>query len=184
MTTRNAANITVLVLSFMSAGSLPAAEATHPVVTSLSVQLLPIVRTAYPNSDIAFESDRMTASANTRSFTVHGGSKIGKWSTEPHIEKGPSFEGFILTIAVHDGPYRGAAVIPQTLKRPYWRTFLDAAEILDEDRHITVHFSYGARVTRELLQAATSILRTGVADVTPLGPEGPGINPPAQHPEE
>lgn len=154
----------------------------HEVLRFIEQRLRPVVEEEYPDAAIELLPTRFEASANTRTFSVHGGSKIGRWSEEPHIETGPGFQGFIIAVAIQEGPYVGAAVVPQVLRMPYWQTFVDAAALDGDERHVKINFSFGARVPIRLQHAVMSLFQTDIDGLKPLGPERTGINPPMLHP--
>jgi hypothetical protein len=77
---------------------------------------------------------------------------------------GPSYDGFIVSLALQDGQYVGAAVIPQDLRRPYWTTFVYAYPISKGKQHLHVNISYGSRTDRKVIQQIKDLLESIVDD--------------------
>jgi hypothetical protein len=85
----------------------------------------------------------------TRKFMVHGRSKIGKVSEKAHETEGPSFKGFLLRIYLEKKNQIRAAVIPQTLREPYWSTDLNIVELPGDQQQLYWTLSYGVRAPVE-----------------------------------
>ncbi len=118
----------------------------------------PVIRQYFPEAEVKRTDTSYIAKHGVMQFTVHGQSKTGEIAAQTHQEEGPNYRGFILDIALQDGRYQGAAVIPQHLKRPYWTTFIDAAAVAGEDKHLWIRFSYGGRLDPEFQKALLAAL--------------------------
>ena len=106
-----------------------------------------------PEAKIEITKDAFIAKHGTMTFTLHSRAKTGEISPQTYQQEGPSFKGFILRVALEDGQYGGAAMVPQTLQEPYFAIFLDAPVTDDGKKHYQVHFSYGSRLDPELKKA-------------------------------
>ena len=86
-------------------------------------------------------------------FTIHSRWKTGEISEKTRTVEGPNYRGFMLEVSLQEGLYQGAAVVPQTLDRPYWKTYIDAINKEDSGKHLWVSFSYGGRIDQKFFQA-------------------------------
>jgi len=109
----------------------------------------------------AKHSRSLTVKYRSRRFMVHGGSKTGAFSKEPRPEDGPDLRGFVLHIHVQDKGTVNQAVVPQTIRRPYWRTDLNVTAVAGTDRQLYWGLSYGARADSGLLKK----IKEAVADL-------------------
>jgi hypothetical protein len=89
---------------------------------------------------------------HTQTFKIHTILKTGEVSEKAHDEEGPNVDGILLDVTLQDGPYQGAAVIPQDLKGPYWTTFINAYQVAD-GRYLWLRLSYGSRADKKLMDA-------------------------------
>ena len=112
------ASIAVLVTVHAATAEAPPDE--------LVQKLTQAIRKHCPDATIEVSKQAFVAKFGTMTFTLHGRSKTGEVSPKTHQEEGPNYKGFMLHIALHDGRYQGAAVVPQTLQGPYFPTFIDA----------------------------------------------------------
>jgi hypothetical protein len=135
-----------------TAGFSPAA----PPPDDLVKRMTEVVRTHCPDATIEATDEGFLAKSGTMKFTVHGRSKTGEISPKTHQEEGPNFRGFVLRVTLNDGPYRGAAVVPQTLQGPYYPTEISAPAV--GDKHYLVRFSYGTRLDPEIKKAILDVL--------------------------
>ena len=121
--------------------------------------LTEIVRRYFPDAKIERAENAYIAKHGTMEFTVHNSSKTGEFSPQAGEEEGPNFKGFILDIRVNEGPYQGAAVVPQELRRPYWTTYITAERVPGKDKHYFIGFSYGGRLDPEFKAAIFTALK-------------------------
>jgi hypothetical protein len=113
-----------------------------------------------PDAKIEVTKEGFLAKFGTMMFTLHGRSKSGEVSRDTYSQEGPNFKGFILRVAVHEGKYQGAAVVPQTLQEPYFATFIDAPAVEKENKHYVIGFSYGSRIDPDLKNAIFEAIPT------------------------
>ncbi len=94
----------------------------------------------------------------TRMFMVHGQSKRGEYTEVAHETIGPSYRGFRLRLTLEDAGTINAAQVPQTLRQPYWSTFLDTRLLEGTDQQVFCGLSYGSRVDPELLKRVKKVI--------------------------
>ena len=132
--------------------------ADDSAVAALGQSLTPLIQQHFPDAEIKRTETSYTAKHGTMEFTVHGSSKTGEISAQAGKEEGPNYKGFILEISLCEGPYAGAAVVPQHLKRPYWTTFIDAPAVSGQSKHLWIRFSYGGRLSSVFQKAIFATL--------------------------
>ena len=103
----------------------------------------PQVRSTGPQS--------VTITYQTRGFKVHAASMTGEYAGEVHDETGPGAKGFMLGIDLQKRGEANQAVTPQTLRRPYWETYLQVTPLAGSDRQLFWGLSYGPRTDTNLL---------------------------------
>ena len=135
--------------------AVAAPGADHPLLPD---RLLPLVRKHFPDAQVTRDDGGLTAKHGTMLFTVHRELMTGEILEKTHQVEGPNFRGFLLTVSRRNGKYDGQAIVPQTLREPYWRTFIDAPATEDGKGHYVVHFSYGSRLDPEFTKALFEVL--------------------------
>lgn len=141
--------ISTLLAVWVTAGVAQASPPPDALVRSLTAK----IRQHCPEAQIEVTEQAFIAKSGTMMFTVHNRSKTGEIFPTTHQEEGPNFKGFLLQVSLQDGPYQGAAVIPQTLQGPYFATLIDGPPTERGDQHYWVGFSYGSRLDPDLKQA-------------------------------
>lgn len=121
-------------------------------------RLTAAIREHSPDAKIEAAERGFTAKAGTMIFTLHRRSKTGEVFAQTDQREGPNFRGFMLSVSLLDGPYQGAAATPQTLKEPYFSTFLDARPAEGGRKHYWITFSYGGRLDERLKTAILEAL--------------------------
>ncbi len=94
----------------------------------------------------------------TRKFMIHNGSMTGEYSEKAHEEEGPSYRGFMLKVHLQKAVAVNQAVVPQTLRRPYWRTDLNITTVDGTDQQFYWGLSYGNRVDQSHLKRIRSAI--------------------------
>jgi hypothetical protein len=130
-----------------------AAFAAPAKQTELADRITNIVREYFPEAQIAQDNGVFHASHGTMMFTVHPRSKTGEVYEKTQQVEGPNFKGFILSLSLQEGTYQGAAVVPATLGKPYWATYIDRPLTADGKSHHVINFSYGSRLDAEFKKA-------------------------------
>jgi hypothetical protein len=107
----------LILLAFsIAASSADATELPNDLVNKMRTT----VRELCPDAQIEVSDREFTAKHGTMMFTLHNTSKTGEIHPKTYQTEGPSFRGFILTVSLQKGPYRGAAVVPLTDQGPYF----------------------------------------------------------------
>jgi hypothetical protein len=149
-------------------------------------KLQSVIRQFDTNAVVTVEDGAYVYRYHTQTFKIHTIQKTGAISEMAYDEAGPNVDGIFLKVSLQDGPYRGAAVIPQDLHRPYWTTFLNAYPV-DDGKYLWLSLSYGSRADKKLMEA----VKTCFGPVLPpepgainqkirkAQPQGGGYSPPA-----
>jgi hypothetical protein len=115
-------------------------------------KLQSVIRLFDSNALVAVEHGGYVYRHHTQTFKIHAIDKTGAISALAHDEEGPNADGVLMRVSLQDGPYRGAADIPQDLHGPYWTTFINAYPVAD-GKHLWLGLSYGRRADPKLLEA-------------------------------
>ena len=95
----------------------------------------------------------------TQKYIIHEKSKSGQVGTNSHGEVGPSQGGFILRVHVEPQGETNKAILPQTLKEPYWLTDLDVTPVAGTDKQIYWRLSYAGRPPTDILNDIRAALK-------------------------
>jgi hypothetical protein len=125
----------------------------EPPPDELVQKLTMAIRQHCPDAKIAVTKTEFVAKFETMMFTLHRRGKGGDVFPDTYQDEGPKAKGFILRVTLNDGTYQGAAVVPQTLREPYFSTYIDASAAKQKDKHYFISFSYGSRLDKNLKQA-------------------------------
>lgn len=140
----------VIMLAFgvlACAGETPAPELRRVVAA-----IQPVTATLSPVTEVTTNSTTsVTISHLTQTFKIHGSSMTGEFSKEAHDQVGPTFKGFSLFVQVQEKGETNQAVTPQTLRRPYWLTYLQVTPVASSDKQLFWGLSYGSRTDTNLL---------------------------------
>jgi len=112
----------------------------------------------FPEAQMAQDNSTFVAQQDTMIFTVHAIGMTGEIRETTNQLSGPNYKGFILRISTRDGEYQGQAVTPQTLRNPYWQTFMDRSLTEDGKGHYSINFSYGSRLDRQFKEELFKVL--------------------------
>ena len=105
--------------------------------------------TSHLLKDVHFESD-------TRVFIVHEPLRTGEWQ-DPWATRGPKRGGILCEMSLRKGRYLGAAVVPQTFDKRYFRLMVMAPYSAEHDVHLYVHLSYPENVSVDFLTEFTGL---------------------------
>jgi len=137
----------------------PTATLSAPVWhVELNDRVSKLILKHYPKAELAANNGNLVAKHGTMIFTVHPYGKAGEILKKTDQVEGPNFKGFMLSISVKNGKYEGQAMVPQTLRRPYWQTYIDRPPTNDGKSHYVINFSYGSRLDREFMNALFEVL--------------------------
>lgn len=145
-------------------------------LTQVADGLSKIAAQMTPVATVLQDGRAVTMSYKTRTFMVHNTDKLGRHSEKAHETVGPETDGLIVEITLQDGRYDGAAKIPQTLRRPYWYTFVNAYPIAEGKQHLHVNISYDSKTDRETITKIQMMLDAMVDDAPDNAEETPGAH--------
>ena len=121
--------------------------------SELADKISKLVKKHFPDAIIAQDNSTLSAKHGTMVFTIHRHWKTGKILEETDQVEGPNYKGFMISLSVQNGKYEGAAMVPQTLNRRYWKTYIDRPPTDDDKGYYVINFSYGARLDRDFMKA-------------------------------
>jgi hypothetical protein len=131
-------SIVVLTLPCAAAEPPPAHERT---LREVYVELDRLFHRYYPRVTSELSNDAVHFEYGTRDFLIHEPRKTGEWQ-DARPERGPNRGGILCAIEVRKGRYPGAAVVPQTFDKRYFRLWVAAPYSARRDEHLYVHLSY------------------------------------------
>lgn len=144
--------LAVAVMLFQSLSGAPAVVAADDVLASLANRLQALLAVAAPGAEIATnDASTLTVSYRTQTYKIHGSWMTGEISKEAHDEVGPTFKGFVLTISLQPAGEINQALTPQTLRRPYWQTYIQVTPVHESDKQLYWSLSYGSQTDTNLL---------------------------------
>lgn len=152
----------VLLVSLL-AGSMAVAEDRKS--DEWRTKLQSIIRQHHADAVVTVENGAYVYRYHTQTFKIHTIYKTGEIAATAHDEEGPNVDGVFLTVSLQDGPYQGAAEIPQDLRRPYWTTFINSYPFAT-GKHLWMSLSYGSRSDKKLIEA----IKTCFGPVVPPKP--------------
>jgi hypothetical protein len=94
---------------------------------------------------------------NTRVFLVHEPLKTGEWQDATGV-RGPNGGGIRCDIELRKGRYLGAAAVPQTFDKRYFKLWVAAPYSVSRDQHLYVHLYYPANVRAEFLETFSRVV--------------------------
>ncbi|MBP7864946.1 MAG: hypothetical protein KA419_03270 [Acidobacteria bacterium] len=151
--------VTMLVGALLAGAVLPALGADPD--TAFLAGVAETVRRVAPDAAVEVREDGLTARRHTLVFTVHRQAKTGEFLPQTDRVEGPNVGGFLLTLTRGEGPCEGPSVMPQTLYRRYWETWLDRVPAADGRGCWSVALACGARLDPEVRKALIDAARSG-----------------------
>jgi hypothetical protein len=97
-----------------------------------------ILRRHYPEATSHLLKNKIHFESDTRLFIIHVPLKTGQWQ-DPWEERGPKKGGILGTIELKEGGYGGAAMVPQTFDKHYYKVMLMAPYSRKHNCHLYVH---------------------------------------------
>lgn len=143
----------LILLAVMLARIASAIEAApSPEIDRVAAALAPLFSSLSPVP----KQERDTPSSvqfsyRTRSYRVHGISMTGEYDKEAMEETGPDASGFILYLDIQSKGVINQADTPQTLRRPYWETYVQTTPVAYADKQLYWGLSYGSRTDKKIL---------------------------------
>ena len=113
-----------------------------------------------PSFEYSEHSESLIVKYRTRKFMVHTTTKSGRHSDKAIEVEGPSYQGFQLDIHLQEAGTINQAVVPQTIRRPYWQTDLDVTPLPGTDKQLYWGLSYGSRVSQDLLTQVKDAIKS------------------------
>lgn len=101
----------------------------------------------------------LTVRYRTRTFMVHGGSKRGAYTKEAREQEGPRYDGFLLRVHLQEAGAVHQAMVPQTIRGPYWQTDLDVTVVPGTGKQLYWALAYGSSSDQGALQNVRAALR-------------------------
>ena len=142
-----------LILAMLAVGCAAFADDSQaPELGQVVAALQPITAALSPAAEVkATGPSSVTISYRTQTFKIHGGSMSGEFAKEAHDEVGPTSKGFVFSVDVQKKGEVNQAATPQTLRRPYWETYIQVTPVSGSDRQLYWGLSYGSRTDTNLL---------------------------------
>jgi hypothetical protein len=154
--------VTALVLGLFAAVSAigqsdQSTNAANPALKRFYGELRTLFRRHYPKMTSHLLKEKMHFEQETRIFIVHEPTKTGEWQ-DPWETRGPKPGGILCDVTLQEGRYQGAAVVPQTFDKRYFKVLLMAPYSAEHDCHLLVHLSYPGNVSGEFLKEFTEFV--------------------------
>ncbi|GEM_PF-4250874 len=106
-----------------------------------------------------YEGSSMTVRYKTREYEIHPQlGKSGGVAETVRTETGPDIDGFILHAHVQTLGQVNQAFTPQTVSRPYWKTFLNVYPVTNDQKQFYIALSYNGRADQALLRRIRTVL--------------------------
>lgn len=121
-------------------------------------RLTAVIREKRPDAEFKREENSFIASHQTMTYTLHSRYKNGAVSEKTYQQEGPNYKGFLLRVTWERGQEASQARTPQTLKGPYFPTYIDKVPAEDGRNSYRISFSYGSRIDEKLKSAILEAL--------------------------
>jgi len=129
----------------------------NPALKRLYLDFRTLFRKHYPAVTSHLLKDEMHFESDTRVFIVHEPLRTGEWQ-DPWQTRGPKPGGILCEMSLRKGRYMGAAVVPQTFDKRYFRLLVIAPYSVKHDAHLYVHLSYPGNVGPDFLTEFTGLV--------------------------
>ena len=120
------------------------------------------VADSLPESEFAFPEANGGATlvmrSKTREYQVYPSDMTGRLGRELRPVEGPDDGGLMLTVRVQEAGEINQAVVPQTLQRPYWFTWLNVIPAPGGEKQFFVALSYRRTTDEELVTQIREML--------------------------
>ena len=142
--------------------------APPPALRTVEERLRELLKKELPDAKVEAVDAGLTARFDTLTFTLHNRDMTGRIAREVHTEEGLNNKGILLTLTVDQGKeYHGQAAVPQTLREPYWQTYLNAYPLADGDQHLWLVLEYGGRVDEKLVKKIDALIAEATKAAAP-----------------
>lgn len=128
---------------------------------AFSQQLGGVIAKYYPDVQVERPSEKdpfMRWSFKNRKFMVHLPTLTGQWQEAIEMV-GPDRKGILCTAHVHEGPYMGMAVVPQTFDRQYFHVLMMAPNRKDVNAHVIVRLYYPKDVDKAFISEIAEVVQ-------------------------
>src|SRR5262249_35467062 len=143
------ATLLLIVLVLPASGANEEAP-QNPALKRLYSDFRTLFRKHYPAVTSHLLKDEMHFESDTRVFIVPEPLRTGEWQ-DPWETRGPKPGGILCEMSLRNGRYMGAAVVPQTFDKRYFRLLVMAPYSVKYDAHLYVHLSYPGDVRPHFL---------------------------------
>ncbi|HLZ53090.1 MAG TPA: hypothetical protein VKS19_01295 [Verrucomicrobiae bacterium] len=162
--------ITVLAVIAISTAYASAGEST-PVLQRVEQAIKPVLTGLSPHPVVKSEQGEngptLIVQYEVRKFMVYSPYMTGGWSTNAFEEIGPEAKGFVLTINIEKLGEPEQLVTPQTMREPYWETYLAITPIAGTTNQAYWALSCGARADPALQERIKQAVRSLTANDDP-----------------
>ncbi len=110
----------------------------------------------YPQVTSHLLGEKIHFEHDTRLFILHEPLKTGEWQ-DPGEIRGPKPGGILCDIELRDGKYEGAAAVPQTFDKRYFKLSVMAPYSARRNAHLYVHLSHPSNVSGDFLKQFTEL---------------------------
>ncbi len=150
--------ISMLAFTFSAFAADDRVSSRDPLVILAEDTIRSAVAALDPNLTLSYgyskyhPQDSLVVKYKTRDFMIHyRTSKYGGYSKKAEKKEGPSRQGFLLEIRLEKVGTGHQIEIPQTLRRPYWRTDVDIRIMDKSSKQFYCLLSYGFGTDQKLL---------------------------------
>jgi hypothetical protein len=143
------------------------AQDSGAVLRELEVRLKPVLEGLKPPPVFRYlePGQSLEVSFRAQKFLVHPQAKPGQWSTNLVERVGPGATGFILWARLQPLGTVNESVMPQTLREPYWSTYMDVTAVAGITNQVYWGLSSSPwtdeRVVARLMRTVESLALTG-----------------------
>ena len=134
-------------------------SAPGQTIKRLYPELDRLFRRHYPGIESRIGGDAIRFEYKTRVFLVHEPLKTGEWQDASET-KGPNRGGILCDIELRRGKYVGAAVVPQTFDKRYFKLLVMAPYSSSHDEHLYVHLYFPSDVSSDFLDEFSKLVET------------------------
>jgi hypothetical protein len=106
------------------------------------------------------DESTLIISYQTRKYLVYDVNMTGRYTEQATEQEGPDYKGFILSLNIQSGDTINQAVVPQTLRRPYWYTYLDITKIKNMDKQFYWSLSYGNATDKKIIDSLIKTIKS------------------------
>jgi len=147
-------------LCFFLPGATLAEKRAIPDLRDFGAALYERVKQDYPDAKAEITSSKFDIEYKTRKFMIHLPLMTGEWQEAVEMT-GPDRHGVMIHIELHELPYDGQAVAPQSFDRHYFTSYLLVPESKQYYSYLHATISYPEADTKPEFIAAYRELVNG-----------------------